>query len=48
MKLQLHEIVKISNNSLITREMLEVLNNSLGYKELELFREWLKIINREK
>jgi len=44
--IHLRDLVKVSNNSILTREVLESLNK-LSDKEKRDFLEWLKIVYRK-
>ena len=45
--IQLHQIVKVSNNSRLTQQVLASVNEKLNDKEKRDFVEWLKIVERK-
>lgn len=47
MQIQLHELTKVSNNSIVTNCVLHALNNKLDDKEKRDFMQWLKIVKNE-
>lgn len=48
MKIQLHELVKVSNNSRLTSDVLNILNEKLSAADLNTFKEWLRLIENKK
>lgn len=46
MDIPLHEIVRASNNSHLTQDVLKALNTKLSDAEKQDFRRWLMIVNR--
>lgn len=44
--IHLRDLVKVSNNSIITREVHQAINK-LSDKEKRDFLEWLRIVNRK-
>ena len=47
MKLQLHQLVSVSNNSIITNNVLRIVNEKLTPEELKEFENWLRIVKQE-
>ena len=47
MKLLISELVSVSNNSILTNKLLAKLNNNLDPQDLQLFRDWLRIVKQK-
>lgn len=47
MEIHLRELVKVSNNSIITNNVLRILNKRLTHEERREFCDWLNIVYRE-
>jgi len=43
----LHEVVNVSNNSILTNQILKIINNNLNDNEIQVFRDWLKIVSNK-
>ncbi len=46
MPLKLSDLVEISNNSIITSNVLRAINSSFTEKEIRDFKQWLKIVEQ--
>jgi hypothetical protein len=46
--LRLSDLVQISNNSMITNQVLAMLNSALDEGELIIFKRWLQIVRDNK